>query len=347
MPLLPETGVRLSARAMDVLMPLHLTLDAGGRITGVGPTLRKLAPGLRLRGTAFFSAFELRRPSGVEDMAGLRAQAGQRLHLSLRRATPMVAFRGVVVPLAGGMGPDGAGPNGTGLLVNLSFGIGVVEAVRNHALTDADFAPTDLAVEMLYLVEAKNAVMDELASLNGRLQGARVEAETRALTDTLTGLSNRRALDRCLADLVAAGRPFGLMHLDLDYFKAVNDSFGHAAGDHVLVNVAQALRERTRVGDMVARVGGDEFLLVFPEMTDPAVLRATALRLIERITEPMPFQGQVCQVSASIGITESSRYTVPAIEQMLIDADGALYASKRAGRGRALFQGDGEDRQSA
>jgi diguanylate cyclase (GGDEF)-like protein len=333
----PQMGVRLTAGAMHVLMPLHLTLDADGKITGIGPTLRKLAPGLRLRGTGFFSAFELRRPAGVEDMAGLRAAMGQRLHLNLRRATPMVAVRGVAVPLA----------QDAGLLINLSFGIGVVDAVRGHALTDADFAPTDLAVEMLYLVEAKNAVMDELASLNRRLQGARMEAETRALTDTLTGLSNRRALDRCLADLVAQGRPFGLMHVDLDYFKAVNDSLGHAAGDHVLVNVAQALRERTRVGDMVARVGGDEFVLVFPEMTDPAVLRSTALRLIERITEPMPFQGQVCQVSASIGITESSRYTVPAIEQMLTDADGALYASKRAGRGRALFQGEAEDRQSA
>lgn len=333
----PEAGARLTARAMDVLMPLHLTLDPVGRITGIGPTLRKLAPGLRLRGTGFLSAFELRRPAGVEDMAGLRAKMGQRLHLNLRRATPMVAFRGVAVPLAGD----------AGLLINLSFGIGVVDAVQGHALTDADFAPTDLAVEMLYLVEAKNAVMDELASLNRRLQGARAEAETRALTDTLTGLANRRALDRCLADLVAAGRPFGLMHVDLDYFKAVNDSFGHAAGDHVLVNVAQALRERTRAGDMVARVGGDEFVLVFPEMTDPAVLRATALRLIERITEPMPFQGQVCQVSASIGITESSRYNVPAIEQMLTDADGALYASKRAGRGRALFQGEAPGRQIA
>jgi diguanylate cyclase (GGDEF)-like protein len=332
-----QTGVRLAARAMDVLMPLHLTLDAQGKITGVGPTLRKLAPGLRLRGTGFFSAFELRRPAGVENMADLIAEAGQRLRLNLRRASPMVAFRGVAVPLS----------KNAGLLINLSFGIGVVDAVRNHALTDADFAPTDLAVEMLYLVEAKNAVMDELASLNRRLQGAKVEAETRALTDTLTGLSNRRALDRCLADLVAAGRPFGLMHVDLDYFKAVNDSFGHAAGDHVLVNVAKALREHTRSGDMVARVGGDEFVLVFPEMTEPAILRGTALRLIERITEPMPFQGKVCQISASIGITESSRYKVPAIDQMLTDADGALYASKRAGRGRALFQGDIEDRQSA
>jgi diguanylate cyclase (GGDEF)-like protein len=334
-----QKGVQLSDRALDLLMPLHLRLDASGRIVAVGPTLRKLAPGQRLRGTRFLQAFELRRPSGVDDMASLVAHAGQRLHLNLRRTTPMLSFRGIALPLV----------DGAGLLVNLSFGIGVVEAVQNHALTDADFAPTDLAVEMLYLVEAKSAVMEELKSLNRRLQGARAEAETRAMTDTLTGLSNRRALDLCLGDLAAAGRPFGLMHVDLDFFKAVNDSFGHAAGDHVLVQVAQALREETRAADLIARVGGDEFVLVFPDLTEGATLLSIAHRLIARITEPMPFDGKLCRVSASIGITESGRYTGAKVEQMLQDADASLYASKRAGRGRALFYGEGgaDDRQSA
>lgn len=331
-------AVTLSARALDLLMPLHLRLDAAGRIVALGPTLRKLAPGQRLRGTGFFSAFELRRPTGVEDMASLRAHAGQRLHLNLARAPRMLAFRGVALPLA----------EGGGMLINLSFGIGVVDAVQNHALTDADFAPTDLAVEMLYLVEAKSAVMDELKSLNRRLQGAKAEAETQAMTDMLTGLANRRALDLCLADLAAAGRPFGLMHMDLDFFKAVNDNFGHAAGDHVLVAVAQALRAETRAGDMVARVGGDEFVMIFPGLTDRATLGTIAHRLIARITEPVAFQGQQCRISASIGITDTSRYPGPAIDQMLTDADGALYASKRAGRGRAQFHGaEGTGRQIA
>ncbi len=214
MPKRADVVIHLSDHSLNLLMPLHMRLDPRGRITAIGPTLRKLAPGQRLIGTGFFSACELRRPAGVVDMATLTAHAGQRLHLNLRRAQRMLTFRGVALPLA----------DGGGMLINLSFGIGVVEAVQTHALTDADFAPTDLAVEMLYLVEAKSAVMEELKSLNRRLQDAKAEAEERAMTDMLTGLANRRALELFLAELAAAARPFGLMHMDLDFFKAVNDT---------------------------------------------------------------------------------------------------------------------------
>ena len=159
-------------------------------------------------------------------------------------------FRGLAVPLDGG-----------GVLINLSFGMTVVEAVRDHRLTDADFAPTDLAMELLYLVEAKTAVMQELRDMNRRLEGAKTAAEEQALTDTLTGLRNRRAMDMALSRLMLRGTPFGLMHLDLDFFKAVNDTLGHAAGDHVLRQVARVLRVQMRGGDTVARMGGDEFVV--------------------------------------------------------------------------------------
>lgn len=143
-----------------------------------------------------------------------------------------------------------------GAFLNLSFGIGVAEAVRRHALTVEDFAATDLTVEMLYLVEAKTAVMDELRNLNRRLQGAKVAAEEQALTDQLTGLRNRRALDLQMKALIRLGASFGLMHIDLDFFKQVNDTLGHAAGDHVLREVARVLTQETRATDMAARVGG-------------------------------------------------------------------------------------------
>ena len=308
-------------------MPLHLRLDARGRITGIGPTLAKLSPETRLIGADVLDAFVVRRPAGITSMADLAARAGDRLHLALRQGPQTTAFRGLSMPLA----------DGKGMLINLSFGIGVIDAVRQHGLTDADFAPTDLTVEMLYLVEAKSAVMAELRDLNLRLQGAKSAAEEQALTDTLTGLRNRRALDLQLSGLTSQATAFGLMHIDLDFFKAVNDTLGHAAGDHVLRAVARVLRAETRSSDTVARVGGDEFVIVLPGLTDRADLAQTARRIIDCLTQPIDFEGRPCRISASIGVTLSLYYDPPDADQMQSDADQALYASKRSGRGQAQF----------
>ena len=271
-------------------------------------------------------------------MADLRAHAGEKLRLSLHIAARTVAFRGLAMDLAGG----------SGLVLNLSLGIGVVDAVRGYSLTEADFAPTDLTVEMLYLVEAETAAMGALRGLAQRLRVDKQMAEAQAMTDTLTGLRNRRALTIALDGLTRARLPFGLMHIDLDFFKAVNDTYGHAAGDHVLQVVAKVLDAETRREDTVARVGGDEFVLVFPGMTETAQLEAIARRIIEQLTEPIEFEGQTCRISASIGISISTEYEEPLPDRMQQDADEALYASKRAGRGRAqVFRPDKGDRRRA
>lgn len=128
----------------------------------------------------------------------------------------------------------------------------MVQAVRAHGLTGSDFAPTDLAVEMLYLVEAQSAAFRESRGLNDRLHGQKIAAEEQAYTDTLTGLKNRRAMDLSLAKCLSSGARFALLNLDLDYFKNVNDTLGHAAGDHVLQVVAKILLEETRQNDSIA-----------------------------------------------------------------------------------------------
>lgn len=329
--------------AFDRLMPLYLLLDGAGQITGYGPTLGKLVPDGGLIGTPLFEAFEVRRPSGLTSMGDLTARVGERLRLVLRRGARPVAFRGIALPLGQGPGADqvaGRGPKqATGLILNLSFGIGVVDAVRRYALTDADFAATDLAVEMMYLVEAKTAAIDTLKSFALRLQGDKQAAEAQAMTDTLTGLRNRRALAQQLERQTRLGLAFGLMHIDLDYFKAVNDSFGHAAGDFVLRKVADVLNLETRAEDIVARVGGDEFVAVFPALTEAAQLQGIARRIIESVSQPALFDGKICRVSASIGITTSDAYLTPEIARMQRDADEALYIAKRAGRGRAHVYG--------
>ena len=317
----------LAPDSLARLMPMYLAIAPTGEITDVGPTMAKLLPSQSMIGRAFEAVFELRRPNETASYAALQMRGGRRLHLVLRQGDGAV-LRGLATPMA-----DPA----QGMLINLSIGIGVVKALGQYALTHADFAPTDLTVELLYLVEAQSAVMAESRNLNLRLQGAKTTAEEQALTDTLTGLRNRRALDLTLGALTRHGTAFGLMHIDLDFFKQVNDSLGHAAGDHVLREVAKVLLGETRSSDMVARVGGDEFVIIMPGLFDPARLGQIARRIIDQLTLPTDFEGAVCRISASIGVTVSTFYDQPDADRMLSDADDALYASKRAGRGQAQF----------
>lgn len=311
----------LDMAALGALMPMHVLLGPDARVEAHGATVSRMFGGQDLAGRSFFDLFSLRRPSGVTSIAALRARAGQRLHLA-PLGRPGAVLRGLAVPLA----------DGGRLLLNLSFGIGLIEAVQDHALTDADFAPTDLAVELLYVVEAKSAVMQELKDLNLRLQGAKTMAEEQALTDTLTGLRNRRALALELDRALRQRQDFGLMHIDLDHFKAVNDTYGHAVGDRLLREVAQVLCSETRKGDTVARIGGDEFVIVLPELDNAPLLLQIARRINERLDLPLVCDGKPCRVTASIGVTVSSAYLRPNADELLNDADRALYAAKREGR---------------
>ena len=309
---------------LDTLSPMHAVLGPTGHIVQAGPTLRKVVHDRDPVGARFLEIFEMVRPIRAHDMSDLRALAGQRLRLRLRGG-PRHGLKGVLTTL-----PVSGAP---GAVVNLSFGLSVVDAVRDFSLTGTDFAPTDLTTEMLYLIEAKSAAMEESRRLNLRLEDARIAAEEQAFTDTLTGLKNRRALDHLLERQRQAGQAFALLHLDLDYFKQINDVHGHAMGDHVLKVAARRMRGQVQAEDVVARIGGDEFVFVLlgADMPDGAV--TAAARLISKLEEPILRHGQICSISASIGATHSGFYTPPDISRMMADADRALYAAKAAGRG--------------
>ncbi|PIE15682.1 MAG: GGDEF domain-containing protein [Rhodobacterales bacterium] len=311
----------LATAALTRLMPMHVVLADDGKILRFGDTVAKLFPDTDLTKASFFELFKVRQPQNIKTVADIVATDGSKLHLELKN-TQGTALKAVGIELL----------QGGNLLMDMSFGISVVDAISDYNLTISDFSPTDLAVEMLYLLEAKSAAMNESRKLNTRLQGAKVAAEEQAFTDTLTGLKNRRAMDHVIEQLLGAGEPFGLMQIDLDYFKAVNDNMGHAAGDYVLREVARILNDETRRDDLVARVGGDEFVLVLNRLTDIDKLNEIADRIIRRLEVPIPYQDHTCRISASIGTTVSDMYQSPDKDRMLGDADMALYASKDKGK---------------
>ncbi|MES2540785.1 MAG: GGDEF domain-containing protein [Pseudomonadota bacterium] len=321
-----DDRIELDGAALAQFMPMHLLLDGEGRALSFGPTLAQVLQANAVPGARFEDLFEVRSPGGAVTIGQVLARGANRFRL-LPRSGARIGLRGLARTL----------PGSGRILLNLSFGMDLVAAVRDLALTDADFAATELAMELLYMAEANAAVTRELRGLNLRLEGARIAAEEEAMTDPLTGLRNRRAADLVLERLCAAGAGFGLLHMDLDYFKAVNDTLGHAAGDHVLSTVGRILREQLRAEDCAARIGGDEFVVILAGRTEPKMLQTIADRIIARICQPMEFEGQVCTVSASIGIVRSLDLAVPEPVQLLAAADRALYSAKHAGRGRAVL----------
>lgn len=308
----------------NTLCPMHLRLDSAGVIVHVGPTLAKLQAGIPFCGQSFHKVFTLLGSHADLPVVDLLARPQVKLSLRLL-AGPKLALKGVLVPT-----PMGA-------VLNLSFGISIVTAVREYALTGTDFAATDLAMEMLYLVEAKSVAMGESRKLNARLQETTLAAQEEAFTDSLTGLKNRRAMDHIMDQFLASEKVFALMHLDLDRFKPVNDTFGHAAGDHVLQHAALIMLAQTRKEDAVLRVGGDDFILILPGVTDLETLDAMADRLIRALEKLIESDGRMCKISGSVGITVATDYAVPAASQLLADADTALYAAKNAGGAQHRF----------
>jgi diguanylate cyclase (GGDEF)-like protein len=172
------------------------------------------------------------------------------------------------------------------------------------------------------------------------LQRTNEKLEHMAATDPLTGAANRRQfIDRVEAEIARAkhnGAPFSLLALDLDHFKIINDSYGHQAGDRVLQRFVTKCRDAIRPFDGVARVGGEEFMVLLPQ----AALD-TARSIGERIRAAIagtPFEadiGQPIEVTVSIGVSEFGR-DGETIDAILRKADERLYHAKHQGRNRVV-----------
>jgi len=203
-----------------------------------------------------------------------------------------------------------------------------VDSAAFLGLDETDLTPQVQAALTTLLEE-----IDELRKEVGRLKSRLTEAEDLADRDPLTPLLNRRAfvreLGRVMAFIQRYGGPASLIYFDLDGFKAINDRFGHAAGDKVLTTVAERLTANVRESDIVGRLGGDEFAVILVH-ADLAAASAKAAALGYAIeSEPAQWGEWLAPLKVSYGV----RKIVPGLspEQALAAADAAMYARKRTG----------------
>lgn len=171
-----------------------------------------------------------------------------------------------------------------------------------------------------------------------RIAIERRRAQRQARNDHLTGLANRLALEEHLQRLTKSAEPFSVLAMDLDSFKPINDMFGHDTGDRVLREIAQRLNEQMRDGDVLARVGGDEFVAIVHRNGGREALATLAQDLIATVRAPLKSTDGVINVDISIGIVPDGSL-VPSGTALKL-ADRALYDAKRSSAGAFCFSGD-------
>lgn len=193
--------------------------------------------------------------------------------------------------------------------------------------------------EMLSWLVVLNLKVDHLRRSAESSQREHDLMQALAHTDPLTGLANRRGLDRALAQGVGSAaradgrRPdMALFMLDLDGFKQINDQLGHEAGDAVLTALARRLKQATRAGDLVARLGGDEFVVLATGLSGPADAAAVGRKLMAQFEAPILLSGgTLCRVGGTIGYSVATA-PVHDVSGWLAEADAAMYVGKRAGK---------------
>jgi diguanylate cyclase (GGDEF)-like protein len=201
-------------------------------------------------------------------------------------------------------------------------------------------APRQREAQLPALAESISALIAQTAQRLVQQERVRVLAQT----DEMTGLINRAHFHELLDAACTRGREFGLLYIDLDQFKPINDGFGHAAGNAVLCEFAARLRQLAPIGSVVARLGGDEFALMATPGLDPVRLDELAGAVLAAARARFNYMGHELSVSASVGVSMFPQHG-DQTAQLLHAADAAMYASKGNGRNLVSYFSDGHDTQ--
>lgn len=220
---------------------------------------------------------------------------------------------------------------------------------HGHYCVPILFQTKTLGVINLYIPDGHNKNLEEITlltsiadTLAGVLERKRMEDQLKHIAhhDSLTGLPNRAMFLQHLTRFMATSHrekgSLAVMFLDLDRFKAVNDTMGHEMGDKLLIEVAKRLRECLREADIVARLGGDEFTIILTTILQPEDVSNVAKKIISKLSQPFPIHDHVCHIGASVGISLFPDHDSKP-EKLLTKADLALYAVKNSGRNNFRF----------
>jgi diguanylate cyclase (GGDEF)-like protein/PAS domain S-box-containing protein len=228
----------------------------------------------------------------------------------------------------------------------------VLDAAMAAALTDGIDRDVEVRVELPRPSRARRCMIRirALSNQDGEVNGAivcvedvtqsaqlRSELEQQASHDTLTQLLNRRSIMVLLEDALTSTSDRGttVIFVDLDRFKLINDRFGHLAGDELLRIVADRLQSVVRAGDALGRIGDDEFLVVCPDVPNATVAQRLARRVAAALNRKVAISGGMVDVRASVGMAYANGRELTS-DELVGEADAAMYESKRQGRGRPV-----------